>query len=212
MIARRPPLDPQALAHTILSEKRFRVAVPTTHRSLWEIVLGWLRDLWSRMADALFSHVHIGRNASVILGDVLALALIAAVIFIVVRLILGAVRDAQRPRATSRALAESPGAAELYALSRRAAAQGDYRNAVALIFRAALLRLERLGLVRKDPSRTVNECRRAVAAREPATAAVFDAIARPFTAAFYAELPIAQAQWLAAHDAYVALPPERRNA
>jgi len=48
--------------------------------------------------------------------------------------------------------------------------------------------------------------------REPALASTFDAIARPFTAAFYAELPVAQSQWLAAHDAYVTLPQEERNA
>ena len=212
MIARHPPLDPQTLAHTILSEKRFRVAIPTTHRSLWELFWSWLRDLWSRLADAFFSHVHIGNRASVTIGVVVEGILVAAVVFMLIRLLVGVVRDARHPQSAARALAEPPDPQVLYAQSRRAAAQGDYRGAVALIFRAALLRLERLGLVREDPSRTVNECRRSVAAREPALASVFDAIARPFTAAFYAELPVAQAQWLAAHDAYVTLPQEERNA
>lgn len=212
MIARHPPLDPQALAHTILSEKRFRVAIPTTHRGLWEMFWGWVRDLWSRLADAFFSHMHIGNRSSVVLGDVLAVILIAAVILILLRLTVGIVRDARHPRSQARALAELPDPQALYAQSRQAAARGDYRTAVALIFRAALLRLERLGLVREDPSRTVNECRRSVAAREPALASVFDAIARPFTAAFYAEVPVAQAQWLSAHDAYVTLPQEQSHA
>jgi hypothetical protein len=212
MIARHPPIDPQTLARTILSEKRFRVAIPTTHRSLWEIFWSWLRDLWSRLADAFFSHVHVGSRAGFTIGVVIEAILIAAVVFIVIRLLAGVVRDARHPRSAARPLAELPDPQALYAQSRRAAAQGDYRTAIALVFRAALLRLERLGLVREDPSRTVNECRRSVAAREPALASAFDAIARPFTAAFYAELPVAQAQWLAAHDAYVALPQEERNA
>lgn len=213
MIARHPPLDPQTLAHTILSEKRFRVAIPTTHRTLWEIVWGWLRDLWSRLADAFFSHVHIGNRAGVTIGLVIETLLVAVVIIIIVRLAFGVVRDARHARSSqAHPLAEAPDAQALYARSRRAAAQGDYRTAIALIFRAALVRLERLGLVREDPSRTVNECRRSVAAREPALAPVFDAIARPFTAAFYAELPVAQAQWLTAHDAYVTLPQEQHRA
>jgi hypothetical protein len=212
MIARHPPLDPQALAHTILSEKRFLVAIPTTHRSLWEMFWDWLRDLWSRLADAFFSHVHIGNRAGLTIGVVVEAILIAAVVFMLIRLLVGVVRDARHPRSAARALAEPADPQALYAQSRRAAARGDYRAAIALIFGAALLRLERLGLVREDPSRTVNECRRSVAAREPALASVFDAIARPFTAAFYAELPVAQAQWLAAHDAYVTLPQDGRNA
>lgn len=213
MIARHPPLDPKTLAHTILSEKRFRVTIPTTHRSVLEIVWDWLRDLWSRLADAFFSHVHIGNRAGVTIGFVVETLLVAAVIFMIVRLAFGAVRDARHPRsAPAHPLAERPEPQVLYAQSRRAAAQGDYRAAIALIFQAALLRLERLGLVREDPSRTVNECRRSVAAREPAVAPVFDAIARPFTAAFYAELPVVQAQWRAAHDAYITLPQERHSA
>jgi len=212
MIARHPPVDPQTLARTILSEKRFRVAIPTTHRSLWEMFWGWLRDLWSRLADAFFSHVHVGSRAGFTIGVATEVILIAVVVIVLIRLVIGIVRDARHPRSVARALAEPPDAQELYAQSRRAAAQGDYRAAVALIFRAALVRLERLGLVREDPSRTVNECRRSVAARAPALASGFDAIARPFTAAFYAELPVAQAQWLAAHDAYVTLPQEGRNA
>jgi len=186
-------------------------AIPTTHRSLWEIFFSWLRDLWSRLADAFFSRVHVG-GAGFTIGLAIEAILIAAVVFMLIRLLAGIVRDARHPPSAARALAEPPDPQELYAQSRRAASRGDYRAAIALVFRAALLRLERLGLVREDPSRTVNEWRRSVAAREPALASKFDAIARPFTAAFYAELPVAQSQWLAAHDAYVTLPQEERNA
>src|SRR5260370_14668649 len=108
MIARHPPLDPQTLAHSILSEKRFRVAIPTTHRSLWEMFWSWLRDLWSRLADAFFSHVHIGSRAGVTIGVVVEAILIAAVVFMLIRLLAGVVRDARKPRSAARPLAEPP--------------------------------------------------------------------------------------------------------
>jgi hypothetical protein len=211
MTASRPPLGARDLAREILSERRFRIAVPSTHRTLWEIVWDWLRGMWSRVWDALFSHVHIGNRTSVIIGDVLAFALIAVVVIVLVRLVLGSLRDARRPDAGHR-LIESPDPGALYELSRQAAAGGDYRMAVALLFAAALRRLERLGLAREDPSRTVNEWRRTLRGTQPAVLPAFDAIARPFVAAFYAETPVARAQWMEAHDAYVGLPAERAGA
>ncbi len=211
MIARRPPLDPHALARTILSEKRFRVAVPSTHRTLLGMFWDWLRGFWSWLSDALFAHVHIGKGASVIIGDALALALIAVVIFMLVRLVLGSIRDARRPDAAARPLAEEPDPQALFELGRAAAARGDYRSAVAFLFWAAVLRLARLERVPEDRSRTVNQWRRALTGAQPGAVSAFDAIALPFVAAFYGERPVAREQWLAAREAYASLPVERRD-
>ncbi|HEX5275032.1 MAG TPA: DUF4129 domain-containing protein [Candidatus Rubrimentiphilum sp.] len=211
MTASRPPLGARDLAREILSQKRFQVAVPSTHRTLWEMFWDWLRGLWSRVWDALFSHVHIGSRASTILGDALAVALIAVVVIVLVRLALGSIRDARRPDG-AHALPELPDPGALYDSSREAAARGDYRMAVALLFAAAIRRLERLGIAREDPSRTVNEWRRTLRGRQPSVLPAFDAIARPFVAAFYAETPVARGAWMEAHDAYVALPVELTRA
>jgi len=211
MIARRPPHGARDLAREILLQKRFRVAVPSTHRTLWEMFWDWVRGWWSRVWDALFSHVHIGNRASVIIGDVLAFALIAIVVVVLVRLVLGSLRDARRPDG-ARALPASPDPSALYELSREAAARGDYRMAIALLFAAAMRRLERLGIAREDPSRTVNEWRRTLRGAQPSVLPAFDAIARRFVEAFYAEKPVARGEWMEAHDAYVALPAELTRA
>ncbi len=211
MTGSRPPLGARDLAREILLQKRFRVAVPSTHRTLWEMFWDWLRGLWSRVWDALFSHVHIGSRAGQIIGDALAFALIAVVVVVLVRLALGSIRDARRPDA-AHTLLDSPAPGALYELSREAAFRGDYRMAVALLFAASIRRLERLGIARENPSRTVNEWRRKLRAAQPSVLPAFDAIARPFVAAFYAEMPIARGEWMEAHDAYVALPVEPAHA
>lgn len=211
MTASRPPLGARDLAREILSERRFRVAVPSTHRTLWQLFWDWARGLWSRIWDALFSHVHIGSRASAIIGDVLAFTLIAIVVVVLVRLALGSIRDARR-NDNAHPLAPAPDPGALYELSRQAAARGDYRMAIALLYAAAMRRFERLGFAREDPSRTVNEWRRALRGTQPAVLPAFDAIARPFVAAFYAEVPVERAQWMDAHNAYIGLPSEAARA
>jgi hypothetical protein len=204
LVPRLPPIDPNVLARKILSEDRFRVAIPSSHRTAWEIFWTWVRDQWNRLFDALFSHVHVGKQTGLVLGDLVVIALVAIVLIVGVRLMRGAVRDAQRAGG-SQPLADDPDFESLYERSRLAALHGDYRGAIALIFWAALLKLERLGIIRPDPSRTVNECRRAVARGAPAAAPAFDKIARSFTAAFYAERAVALDQWESARDGFMAL-------
>lgn len=211
MTASRPPLGARELAREILSESRFRVAVPSTHRTLWQLFWDWVRGLWSRIWDALFSHVHLSSRTSSIIGDVLAFALIAVVVVVLARLALGSIRDTRR-NDSARPLVAAPDPGALYELSRQAAARGDYRMAVALLYAAAMRRFERLGFAREDPSRTVNEWRRALRGAQPAVLPAFDAIARPFVAAFYGEIPLERAQWMDAHDAYVGLPAEASHA
>ncbi|HET9394036.1 MAG TPA: DUF4129 domain-containing protein [Candidatus Rubrimentiphilum sp.] len=204
LVPRLPPIDPSVLARKILLEDRFRVAIPTTHRTAWEIFWTWVRDQWSRLSDVLFSHVQVGRQTGVALGYLLVIALVVIILIVGARLMAGAVRDAQRA-GRSQPLADTPDFESLYERSCLAALRGDYRAAIALIFWAALLKLERMGVIWPDPSRTVNECRRAVARGAPAAAPEFDKIARSFTAAFYAERAVAPEQWESARDGFMAL-------
>jgi Domain of unknown function (DUF4129) len=118
--------------------------------------------------------------------------------------LLGLLRE-HAPPAGARPLPERASSRSLYALSDSAAQAGQYADAVALLFRAALAALDLQGVVHDDPSRTVNECRRAVRDRAPESVAAFDTIARAFTDALYAEETVSAQQWSAARDAYGAL-------
>jgi len=204
MIPRQPPVDAHALARTILSERRFQVAVPSARATMWQLFWKWLHGWWSRLWDAIFSHAHIGKTASSIIGTIVALVLIALVVTMIARLALGQTRDIRSLGARPLEVRTDP--RELYLQSRAAAAHGDYRLALALIFRAAVMRMHALGVARDDPSRTVNQWRRAIAGARPSLAPSFDAIARPFVAAVYAERPVGRDQWIAAENAYAALP------
>jgi len=153
---------------------------------------------------ALFGRVHIGAPGPAI-GDVLLIALVLVVIVVLVRLLMGAVRIGTAKTAYA-AAQNAPDAGVLHELSLTAAARGDYSLAIVLLFRAALAALDVQGVVHDEPSRTVNECRRAVRAKAPPLAEAFDAIARPFTAVLYAEQPVTEGQWRSALQAFARFP------
>ena len=200
-----PRTDPQHAARTILSQARFRVAVAApARRTWWDAVRDWLGARWHDLMQALFGRVHIGK-AGAALGDIVLIALVLVVIFVLIRLLASAVRVGSL-RSAGRAPGAAPDAAALHEMSLAAAARGDYALAIVLLFRAALAALDVQGVVHDDPSRTVNECRRAVRAKAPPLAADFDAIARPFTAVLYAGEPVTEAQWRAALQAFTRFP------
>jgi hypothetical protein len=93
-------------------------------------------------------------------------------------------------------------AAALYAAAQSAAQSGRYAGAIALLFQAALAALDARGVLRDDPARTVNECRKDVRRHAPAFAGQFDVIARAFTGAIYAEDRVDAQEWSAVDRAY----------
>lgn len=200
-----PRADPQHAARAILSQARFRIAVAApARRTWWDAFRDWLGARWRDLMHALFGRVHIGR-ADAAFGDVLLIALVLVVIVVLARLLMGAVRVGTA-RAEYRPADAAPDAGALHELSVTAAARGDYALAIVLLFRAALAALDVQGVVHDDPSRTVNECRRAVRAKAPPLAADFDAIARPFTAVLYAGQPVTEVQWRSALQAFANFP------
>lgn len=128
--------------------------------------------------------------------------MVAVVVVVAVRLLLNV--SAENAAAASRvsALPQHADPGQLYAAAERAARQGTYAAAIALLFRAALAALDRRGALRDDPARTVNECRRDVRLRAAGLSAAFDFIAQAFTAAVYADDRVTAAQWSAAQRAY----------
>lgn len=209
MTALRPPLDPHALARSIVGEPRFRIAVIRPKpKTWWDVLLQWLSDRWTQLIDAFSKHVHVGEKASVAIGDLLIFALIALVAIVAIRLFLSSFREPAGVFGSARPLAQTAGADSLYALSERAADRGDYAAAIVLLFRAALAALDVHGVVHDDPSHTVNECRRAVRERSPQSAHAFDTIARAFTDALYADVPVSPQQWMAARNAFADVAPD----
>lgn len=179
-----------------------RVAVE--HKTWWDLFWGWLDDRWHQLVDAFAHHVHVGKNAGIAVGDIVLILTSAIVLLALIRLIAGYVREA--PRAGGVPLIPRHVAAEsLYARSVQAASAGDYASAVTLLFRAALVALDVRGVLHDEPSHTVNDCRREVRERAPRALPPFDALARVFTAAIYADAPVTPAQWNAAREAYAQL-------
>lgn len=203
--AQRPPVDPHALARQILSAPRFRMHVAAAPRKTWwDFFVGWIGDRFKDLVDALTRHVRVGESTSVALGDIILVAVCAVVVIVAVRLIASYAGEAVAA-APSHALSPRVRAEALYQQSLVAADAGRYGEAIALLFRAALVALDVRGIVHDEPSLTVNEYRREVHSRAPRFIVPFDALARIFTAAIYAEAPVSAAQWNAARDAYVQL-------
>lgn len=201
-----PRVDPQHAARSIISQARFRVALSEpARRTWWDVFKDWIGARWHDLMHALFGRVHIGGKAGVAFGDVLLVALVLLVIVVLARLLWSTVRVGSA-RSQTRALAVAADAAALHELSMAAATRGDYALAIVLLFRAALASLDVQGVVHDDPSRTVNECRRAVRAKAPPLAEAFDAIARPFTAVLYADQAVSEAQWQSALRAFALFP------
>jgi hypothetical protein len=203
--AHAPERNAQALAREILAQARFRVQVPhAPAHTWWDALRDWARDRWNQLIDAFTHHVKIGANASVAAGDVLLVILIALVMFFLVRLLLGVARENEMTgAAAASALPARPDPAALHAAAQQAVQRGAYASAIALLYRAALAVLDARGLLRDDPARTVNECRRDIRRRAPLVHAPFERIARAFTAAVYAEDRVTAEHWNDAHAAYV---------
>lgn len=201
-----PAHDPQALARAVLAQSRFRMQVAGVRpRTWWDAARDWLGERWHQLIDAFSHHLRIGAKTSVALGDVLLVLAIVLVVAVAMRLLLGMAREGAAATSGAHALPLRADAGALHAAAQRAAEHGSYAAAIALLFRAVLATLDAQGLLRDDPARTVNECRRDVRSRAPRLSAPFDAIARTFTAAVYAEARVAPEQWREAERAYAAL-------
>lgn len=162
----------------------------------------WAGDQWSRFFRAIFGHVHPSKAAISSIGDVVVVLAIAVVIIVVIRLMASALRASVLPSAHPLLMPAPVRAATLYEHSLAAAQRGDYARAIALLYRAAVTALDLGGVLADEPSRTVNECRRAVDDTAPAYAQPFDALAKSYTAVAYAERPADAARWNAALEAF----------
>lgn len=199
--AQRPPMDPNALARSVIAHGHFRLHTPAQTLSLWQRFLQWLGNL----LDKIFGHVR-GPSPGVtdLLGWILLALVLGGVLFVIVRLLMniGHGDTSDRTSGTVRALRPRVAAKAWYDRAAAAAQAGNYREAAVLLFRAALAILDLRGFVHDDPSRTVNECAAELRDRAPQHLQAFGAVARFFTAAFYAEKAVDARAWEIARAAY----------
>jgi hypothetical protein len=200
--ALHPAIEPHALAVQILSEHRFRIRVAPKPQKTWmDAAWQWLADRFASLVDAFSRSVHLGRAASVTIGDVAIALAVGIVIFACVRLAMQAARE-QSASAAGVSLEARETARALYDRAVAAAAERRYAAAIAFLFRATLAALDMRHTIDDAPSHTVNECKSEVRARAAQLYAPFEHLARAFTAVAYAQSPASESEWSAARSIY----------
>jgi uncharacterized protein DUF4129 len=205
-----PRADVQSTVSSILAQPAYRVAetkpAPPPQQTIWEKFLEWIQ----RWISALFDRLSRVTEGVPLLGDVFAIVLITIAVlglaYVGYRLADGIVAR----RRTARGDAGEPLDAvlapdELHAAALEAARAGDYARAVALLFHAALLALDRGSNIAYDPALTAGEYRRIVRRRAGWLSSDFDVLARIFTAAAFAQTPTDEPDWRQAAAAYAGI-------
>jgi len=204
-----PLHDVGGVAKRVLSDPAYAVAhaaPPAPQKESWlDSLLKRLAELWSKF----LGRAAASGSSSVALGDIIAIiavaAAAAALLYLIVRVALMLVARRSRRRGEERIGTEiaAPGDPDLsYAEARRAAGEGSYGRAVALLFQAALVVLDRSGRVAYDPARTAGEYRRAVRLAAARAASPFDDLARAFTDVAYADKDATEREWMSADASY----------
>jgi uncharacterized protein DUF4129 len=210
--AHLPPNDPPLVARQILSQERFRMRVaPSEQARWWDAFMAWITRAWHGLVDAFAQRLHVGGKSSIVAGDVLLAIVAGIVVFFAMRLLLTYVRP-QELSVSREAVPSQVAAQTLYAQALQLAEQHEYSAAAAMLFRACLAALDLQGIVHDEHSRTVNECLAQLRERAPEFTVPFDALARVFTTAIYADRPVTAAQWNAARESYLQLAQGERHA
>ena len=202
-----PRRDVAATARDVLAQPAYRAAAtkpaPPPQPSIWERILDWI----FRELAQLFQGLESATQGVPLLGDVFAIVLIGIALlglaYVAFKI---ADRFAVRRRGAAltdgEALPANASADQLHAAARDAARDGNYARAIALLFQASLVVLDRAGRIAFDPARTAGEYRRLVRRKAEWIAGDFDSLARLFTAAAYADLPVAERDYAQAAAAF----------
>jgi len=205
------PGDTTGLAKQILSENAYRAArttpAPEPQETWWQRFLEWVFDqlgkLFGGLAQATVGTPWVGRLIAVVL---IALA-VAGLLYVAYRLAQGFAIRRRADAGDGELLPVRGSADELYAAAQEAQRSGQYARAIALLFHASLVLLDRADRVNYDPARTAGEYRRAVRRNAQHVAVDFDALARIFTLAAYADAPVGPPDWSAAEASYRTIAP-----
>jgi len=197
--------------HDIVRAVRAELAVPgryhlyaataRPHPSLILQLLRWLADRWNDLLTLLQRHVNIGPKGTSLIGDAVVVICMLAIAAIGAHLLMQLQLERTR-RARAFAIAPARSAHALAMAAARAAEAGDHARAIRTLFMAMVTLLDLRGVVRDERSATVNELRRALHERDGRLEPAFVEIARLYTRAAYAEIPVDEAAWRTARAAY----------
>lgn len=202
-----PLRDPRIVAAEILSNHRlYRLdGVPQQRPGgLLERAMGWTRRALERLLVPMLRGARFPAELLTRTGYLILAAGLVAILFSAMRIVLR-LRGKAGTVHQSSPLPSSVNIAELYAQSCAASERGDYVTAFARLFKAALAALAEAGVLCPRPAATVGDYRSEVRSSNPLVLSAFEVIARGFTAAMYAELPVVAADWDEARAAYFAL-------
>jgi hypothetical protein len=156
------PQDPDALLKEILSRKEFTDAARVSLLDrfmdyldyLWRKALSWLLDRWPDLGP--FSLGNESVWAAV--GILLLTAILALIIFRIARFLSGV---SKKSRAKQTEFSDLPielgDLGEMQGQAVQLAHRGEYRQALILLFRFVLLRLDELGRIKWHPCKTNRE-------------------------------------------------------
>jgi hypothetical protein len=184
------PDDARSQLETVLARPEFRPVQPT----LWERVSTWLWETFVRILGRILnlSGADVAGNLS---AWILALASGAIVVGVLVFFLRGLRRSVVEGEAFEQVLGEVPRyAGEAQHLAAEAAGAGNFREAMRLLYLAALLHLDEVGMLRFDRALTNREVLASVAADAPLRRQLAPVVAQ-FDRVWYGHAPFGQAEF-----------------
>jgi hypothetical protein len=213
-VAPWPHGDPDRIVRDVLAEPAYRSMLYSTNvapkATLLQLAWAWLVDRFAPLLRPLAHALAASHTAGTIVGIVLVGFALAGLAFIAFRLVVAFARPLRGPAARAsfaQALTATRTSLDWRGVAREAAARGDFGNAVAALFSAALVALDERAVVAFDATRTPGEYRRLVRRARLDAAPPFDDLAERFVRAAYAQEATGRPDFESAERAFDAFEP-----
>ena len=173
-------------------------------KSLLQIIFGWVFDhIIEPLLAPIGRALGAGRGVGTAIGIVTIVIAVLVLVYLAYRLAMRFARRAPvRDAVRESPLSDARDAADWVAAARAAAARGEFAEAIAALFTAALATLDAAEIVRYDASRTPGEYRRIVRRECVLAADAFDELNDAFVRARFAPQPTGAAAFAIASGAF----------
>ncbi len=142
---------------SILKQREYRsIQAAAPAESLWDQFLDWIWNFVTRILGHAAGHSRLNKVLLWGIVAVLGLALVAWLVHLLFNLSLSGF-SRPRPQIPGDEAAAAGSWRELAERSRAAAARGEFREAIRILYSAAVRRIEEAGTWRADPARTHRE-------------------------------------------------------